>query len=307
MAVPFAQGTLDVGDGHHLYYAEFGEPLAPAIVVLHGGPGSACNSAMLEWFDLAKHRVVLFDQRGCGRSIPKGGLACNTTQDLIGDIERLRRHLGISTWLVVGGSWGALLGLLYAGTHPASVHGMVLRGVFLPRDEQLNWFFQDLKALVPVAWRHLTADMNSIESVAVLPTLSDRLLRGTPAIASDTAIRWGRYEDAVMAAMLGRQSSPEGPLQAGQLEKYRVQAHYLSRACFLTERDLYLALQRIAVVPVFVHGTHDWICPPGNVVRLMDSLPQADVRWVAKGTHTTADPMIRDALRLAVKDYEHAQ
>ena len=306
MIVPFAEGTLDVGDGHQLYYAQFGNPKAAASVVLHGGPGSSCNSAMLEWFDLSRHRVVLFDQRGCGRSTPKGGLASNTTQDLVEDIDRLRRHLGISTWLVVGGSWGAMLGLVYAGTYPASVHGMVLRGVFLPGEEQLNWFFQELKALVPMAWSDLTAGMTSAESIAVLPTLTHRLLSGTPVIAEDAAARWERYEDAVMAAMLGGQVHSQGPRQAGRLEKYRVQSHYLSKACFVTEQEIFRASQRIVVGPVFVHGTHDWICPPDNVVRLMQALPQADVRWIDRGTHTPADPLIHEALRLAIKDQEHA-
>lgn len=306
MTVPFSEGMLDVGDDHLLYYAEFGDPNAPAVVVLHGGPGSSCNSAMLEWFDLSRHRVILFDQRGSGSSTPKGGLACNTTQDLVQDIERLRRHLDISNWLVVGGSWGAMLGIIYAGTYPASVRGMVLRGMFLPGDDQLNWFFQDLKALVPMAWNGLTAGMSVSESMAVLPTLAGRLLGGTPDIAADTAARWGRYEDAIMTAMQGKQSNPPAQRQTGLLEKYRVQSHYLSQACFVTEKDIFLALRRIAITPVFVHGTHDWICPPRNVVRLMDAMPQINVRWVPKGTHTAADPLIRDALRQAVKDQERA-
>ena len=306
MTVPFSQGVLDVGDGHQLYYAEFGTPKAPAAVVLHGGPGSSCHSGMLEWFDLTRHRVVLFDQRGCGRSTPKGSLAANTTHHLIQDLEQLRRHLNISTWLVVGGSWGALLGLLYAGTHPASVDGMVLRGVFVPCDEQLEWFFQDLRALAPLAWSNLTEGMSVNENRAVLPTLAERLLIGAPDIALDAAARWGRYEEEIMAAMLGRRVRSNGR-QISELDKYRVQSHYLSQACFVNEEELHSALRRMTVVPVFVHGTHDWICPPGNVVRLLEVLPKAEVRWVFRGTHTPEDPLIRDALRLAVKDCERTR
>ncbi|MGP1615550.1 MAG: alpha/beta fold hydrolase, partial [Pollutimonas bauzanensis] len=163
MTVPFAQGMLDVGAGHRLSYAEYGRPDAPAAVVLHGGPGSACQPSMLDWFDLSRQRVVLFDQRGAGKSAPAGCIAGNTTQDLVGDIERLRRFLRISDWLVVGGSWGAMLGLMYCGAHPAAVRGMVLRGVFLPGVQQMDWFFQELRALVPVAWAQLTAGMSPAE------------------------------------------------------------------------------------------------------------------------------------------------
>jgi len=261
---------------------------------------------MLEWFDLSRSRVVLFDQRGSGRSTPEGGLACNTTQDLVQDIERLRRYLGISDWLVVGGSWGAMLGIIYAGAYPASVRGLVLRGVFVPGEDQLNWFFHDLKALVPIAWNDLTAGMSDAESITVLPTLAGRLLDGTPAISADTAARWGRYEDAIMAAMQGKQPSPPLQQQMGQLEKYRVQAHYLSQACFITEKEFFLGLRLIAIAPVFVHGTHDWVCPPRNVLRLIDVLPQSDVRWVTKGTHSASDRLIRDAVRQAVEDQERS-
>lgn len=302
MTIPVREGLLDVGDGHQLYYAEFGRSDAPAAVVLHGGPGSACHSSMLEWFDLSAHRVVLFDQRGSGRSIPSGGLTSNATQDLAEDIERLRRFLRISSWMVVGGSWGAMLGLFYAAKYPDSVQGMVLRGVFLPNDEQLKWFFQDLKMLVPGAWAELTSNMTASEKKAVLPTLARRILMGAQAEAVDAAARWGQYENAVMAAMRGEHLKRQGDPSPAQLEKYRVQSHYLSQSCFVTEQDLLAALRRIAISPVFVHGTHDWICPPANVVRLLDAMPGATVRWVPKGTHTPADPLIRDALRLAIKD-----
>src|SRR5690606_35291038 len=133
-----------------------------------------------------------------------------------------------------------------------------------------------------------------------------RLLDGTPAISADTAARWGRYEDAIMAAMQGKQPSPPLQQQMGQLEKYRVQAHYLSQACFITEKEFFLGLRRIAIAPVFVHGTHDWVCPPRNVLRLIGVLPQSDVRWVTKDTHSASDRLIRDAVRQAVEDQERS-
>lgn len=304
MTVPFSQGWLDVGAGHNLRYAQYGCPDAPVAVVLHGGPGSACNPTMLEWFDLSRQRVVLFDQRGAGASTPAGGLLHNTTQDLIEDIERLRRFLQVPRWSVVGGSWGALLGIMYASAYPASVRGMVLRGVFLPGPAQLNWFFQDLQALVPMAWSQLTAGLTALERRSVLQALARRLLHGTLDERRDAAVRWARYEDAVMDAMMGKAGQTPVAFQPSLLHKYRLQAHYLSQGCFVSERAVFRAARNVRAKTVFVHGTHDWICPPQNLVRLMRFMPLAEARWVAGGTHTTSDKAVHDMLRVAILDME---
>lgn len=309
MAIPLSEGLLDVGAGHHVYFAEYGCADGPAAVVLHGGPGSRSHVSMLEWFDLSRHRVVLFDQRGCGNSTPRGELTNNTTQDLIGDIEKLRQLLGITTWLVVGGSWGAMLALAYAGTHPPAVNALVLRGTFLPGTRQLDWFFQGLQSLVPAAWADLVEDMAGSESQSVLSSLASRLRHGSETAQRDAARRWAHYEDAVMDAMTGKTENGSEPtvatgqeLRPGQLEKYRLQAHYLTQACFLDEPKLFELVRDIVAPIILVHGTHDWICPPLNVYRLMAHMSNAQVRWVAAGTHTTSDPKIRAALCDAIRD-----
>ena len=311
MAIPLSEGLLDVGAGHHVYFAEYGCADGPAAVVLHGGPGSRSHVSMLEWFDLSRQRVVLFDQRGCGNSTPRGELANNTTQDLIGDIEKLRQALGITSWLVVGGSWGAMLALAYAGTHPPAVNALVLRGTFLPGARQLDWFFQGLQPLVPTAWANLVEDMAGSESQFVLSSLASRLRHGSEAVQRDAARRWARYEDAVMDAMTGKKhngtgltAEPEPDLQPGQLEKYRLQAHYLTQACFLDEPELFKLVQGIVAPTILVHGTHDWICPPLNVYRLIAHMPDVQVRWIASGTHTTSDAQIRAALCDAIRDIQ---
>lgn len=302
MTVSLSQGLLDVGAGHHVYFEEYGQADAPAAVVLHGGPGSSCNTGMLDWFDLSRQRVVLFDQRGCGKSTPAGALAHNTTRDLIEDIERLRRSLQIAQWLVVGGSWGAMLGLAYAAAYPASLRGLVLRGVFLPGPEQLDWFFQSLRALVPEAWAALTTTMSQAEQNCVLSSLAHRLLHGTDDEQCAAAGKWSQYEDAIMAAMMGKSQDPAVNRHSRQLHKYRLQAHYLSHGCFVTEAQLLQGAQSITTPTIFVHGTHDWICPPQNLVRLMPFMPHAQIRWVARGTHTPSDPAIQAELRAAIRD-----
>ncbi len=300
---PFNEGFCHVGNGHRLYFAEYGNPSAPPAVVLHGGPGSGCKPAMLEWFDLSQHRVVLYDQRGAGKSSPPGLLAHNRTPDLIEDIEILRRELEISRWLVVGGSWGGTLAIAYAGSYPTSVSGLIVRGAFLTTKRELDWFFYHLRMLVPEAWAALTAGWTVDQRKSPLHFLTQLLQSGTMMEQREAAHRWGRYENAVMQSMMGFPVSPLADYAEEWLAKYSIQAHYFSQGCFLSERKLFrYARQTTSVPTILLHGTHDWICPPQNAMRLMRFMPHATLRWIAKGTHTASDPQIGSALQQAVRD-----
>lgn len=305
-AIPFHRDYLSVSGGHQLYFAEYGQPDGPVAVVLHGGPGSGCNSSMLDWFDLSRQRVVLLDQRGAGRSKPAGCLQHNTTQDLIADMEHLRTALKIRQWLVVGGSWGSALGVCYAGSYPEAVYGLVLRGVFLASEREMTWFFQSLRAMMPDAWMHLTTGWNQSERDAVLQSLASMLQNGAPEQQQDAACRWSQYEQVIIQKMLGISMVQRNEESVDQAVKYRLQAHYLSNHCFLTEREIFRSARRLDGMPIsIVHGTHDLICPPENVMRLTRFMPHAQVHWVSKGTHTTSDPTIRDALRHAIAQQMH--
>ena len=301
--IPFDDGFLPVSDGHRLYYAQYGSPQGPVSIVLHGGPGSGCSKSMLDWFDLEHRRVVLSDQRGAGRSIPTGETAHNTTADLVQDIERLRCHLGVRSWLVIGGSWGATLALCYAGTYPDVVSGLVLRGTFLASPREIRWFFQSLQALVPMAWRELTAGWSQEMRNDVLRTLTGMLQSERSGIRQDAAQRWGRYEEAVMTAMMGKPPSQAPPATDAWLQKYRLQAHYLSQGCFTSERALFRNARLASNIRTIVlHGTHDWICPPQNAERLIRFLPNAEMRWIEDGTHSASDPLILAALKNAISE-----
>lgn len=325
MNMPLSQDYLQTPDGHQLYYAEFGNVRAPAVVVLHGGPGSSSNLAMLDWFDLNRWRVVLFDQRGSGKSLPTGSLEHNTTAHLVDDMERIRQHLAISAWTVVGGSWGAYLALAYAVRYAQRIRHLVLRGTFLPSRLQLEWFFQQLQALVPQAWDNLTETMSDDEKESVLQTLAGRLLGSDREQMSDAAERWSKYESNIMARMMqgkiAQQTSggqPSGEKNAGaqgaptraagegeqgqagaaarNIHKYRIQAHYLRHRGFIDLPSLLKQLREASVKATLLHGTHDWICPAANVHLLQRFLPGADLRWVPGGTHTPSDPLIHAAL-----------
>ncbi len=301
---PFDQFDLPVGDGHSLYVAQYGQPDGPAAVVLHGGPGSGTQPSVLDWFDLSVQRVVLFDQRGAGRSSPQGGLAGNDSRKLVADIERIRQHLSIDRWMVIGGSWGATLALLYAGTHAACISALVLRGSFLASPRELTWFFQSLRALVPTGWERMTDGWSETHKADVAGTLADALLHGDAAQASDAARRWSDYETAVMAAMtgqLGGAGGVPGELPPRVLHKYRLQAHYLSNGCFTSEDALLRLAASLQQTPtIILHGTHDLVCPPENALRLARAMPHAQLRWIENGGHTPADPAIAEGLRTAI-------
>ncbi len=302
-ATPFDQQNLPTGDGHTLFVAQYGQPDAPAAVVLHGGPGSGTQPSVLEWFDLARQRVVLFDQRGAGQSQPHGDIINNNSAKLVADIEMIRERLGIERWMVVGGSWGATLALLYAAQHARRIRAMVLRGSFLASQRELHWFFQSLRAMVPHAWEQLTLGWHDEQKLQVLATLGKQLLHGSEQEAEDAATRWGAYEEAIMQAMSGKLMLPTAPSKASTraIGKYRLQAHYLLNACFIQEADVLAAAQALANTPtVFVHGSHDLVCPPENAARLAKLMPHARLHWVPRGGHTPADPLVAAALREAV-------
>ena len=302
-ATPFDQQNLPTGDGHTLFVAQYGRPDAPAAVVLHGGPGSGTQPSVLEWFDLARQRVVLFDQRGAGQSQPQGEITNNDSAKLVADIEMIRDRLGIERWMVVGGSWGATLALLYGGQHARRMRALVLRGSFLASQRELNWFFQSLRAMVPHAWEQLTQGWHDEQKAQVLATLGKPLLHGSEQEAEDAATRWGAYEEAIMQAMSGKLAIPTASSKASarSIGKYRLQAHYLLNACFTHETDLLRAAEALANTPtVIVHGSHDLVCPPENAARLAKLMPHARLHWVARGGHTPADPLCAAALREAV-------
>ncbi len=323
--IPFDERLLPVGDGHAIYVAQHGRPDAPAVVVLHGGPGSGTQPSVLDWFDLSAQRVILFDQRGAGRSLPQGSLVANDSAQLVADIELIRATLGIVRWMVVGGSWGATLALLYAEQHAARISALVLRGSFLASERELQWFFQSLRAMVPDGWAQLTAGWGDAAQQQVLATLAAALLRGRDGTGVDTgrdagmdaaeaARRWGRYEGAVMQAMAGklvtasptdkqedRGADADAAAMQRALNKYRLQAHYLTHGCFTSEARLLAAAALLKNTPVvLVHGTHDLVCPPENALRLLQAMPDARLHWVEKGGHTPADPAIAAALKQAI-------
>jgi proline iminopeptidase len=327
---PYDTGVLDTGEGHNIYREQCGNPLGLPVVVLHGGPASGCSPLQRRLFDPTAFRIVLFDQRGCGRSTPRGLLAGNDTAALVRDIEQLRRELHIERWIVFGGSWGASLAIAYAAAHPAACLGVILRGTFLTGSRDLDWFFGGAGALLPTAWSDLVARIGLPLAIgecehaghAVLATLRRQLFCDSASVAGAAAAAWARWEDAVSrpgqglpavgenppAAQAGFDSLPAGrgsPAPAPQsmlVDKYRVQAHYLENQCFLGEEVLLRHAARLSSMPVqLVHGRLDWVCRPTNAWQAHRAIAGSTLAWVDHGGHNPYDPPMLKALAEAIR------
>ncbi len=296
---PFDRGHLEVGDGHRIYFEQCGNPSGLPALFLHGGPGSGCTPQQRRFFDPARYRVILFDQRGCGRSTPRGCTRYNTTDLLLRDIELLRAHLGIERWLVVGGSWGASLAIAYGGKHLARVSGVLLRGVFLTGRRDLEWFFHESAALIPDAWHHYAAFAPKRHRRNLLHYYARQLAGNDLARAQAAAVEWARFEHMALqpdADPVGYAAPTASALEA-LVDKYRVQAHYLIRRCFLDEPVLLRLASQLQGRPVAIlHGRLDLVCRAANAWQVHRTIFGSRLRLVAGGGHSPFQPEMAAAM-----------
>jgi len=291
-------------DGHAIAYTVHGDPHGVPVVVLHGGPGSGSQPGALRLFDLARVRVVMVDQRGTGASTPRGSLRHNDTQRLIRDLEAIRVQLGIVRWGVVGGSWGAALALAYAGTHPASVSGVVLRGLFLTSEREVRRLFVTSRFRAQREWRALMRAARC-ERASSLPSACMRSMRSqTRGRADAVAAAWRAYENAVLMHKTAVHKRTSSKHDEATTAKYRIQARYLVHGCWLGERRLIALAKRAVAAGVAVHAVHgsrDPVCPPDNLHRLMRAVPAVHGRFVDAG-HLASDPRLAEALVAAIRE-----
>lgn len=291
---PHSTGTLAVGDGHTLYFEECGTPDGIPILFLHGGPGSGCEPWHRRFYDPQRYRIVLFDQRGCGRSTPHASLEANTTWHAVADIERLREHLGIDRWAVFGGSWGSTLGLAYAQTHPDCVLGLILRGVFLCRPRDIQWFYQSgADRLFPEAWAHYLKPIPPDERNDLVGAYYRRLTDPDPAIRHTAARAWSGWEGHTSCLIpnddvIAHFDDPDVAVSLARLE-----CHYFMHDTFLEPDQLLRDAPRLRDIPGWiVHGRYDVVCPVEQAVELHRAWPQARMAIVADAGHSAAEPGI---------------
>ncbi|MGB0497598.1 MAG: prolyl aminopeptidase [Rubricella sp.] len=290
---PFRQLFLDVPGGHRLYVEESGRQDGVPVVVLHGGPGGGCSPAMRRFFDPGYYRAVLFDQRGCGRSTPHAAVDDNTTWDLVEDIERIRRHLGLERWFVFGGSWGATLALAYAQKYPERVMGLILRGVFLMTKGELDWFYQGgVSAFFPEEWERFTSLLPVSERHDIIGAYHKRLFGEDRAEQVRFARAWAAWESNLAAlSSPGRSSGGSGEYARAFA---RIENHYFRHLGWLEPDGRLLSeAHRLRGIPGYiVQGRYDMICPPRSAWALHRAWPDSDLRMVGAAGHALSEPGI---------------
>ncbi len=296
---PFMTGRFRVDDRHELYVEQCGRRDGPAIVVLHGGPGGACSPAMRRFFNPEHWRVVLFDQRGCGRSRPQGSLIDNTTPHLVADLETLRENLEIDRWALFGGSWGSTLAVAYAQAHRSRVSGAIVRGVFLLTPEELDWFYGGgAGALLPEAWAAFLSQLDDDERDAPLPAYYARLTGEDKRVRARAARAWTRWETAALCAGRSSRLVPREP-DAGALDTLaRIECHYFHHGGFLPHPHALLEKAgALSGLPgAIIQGRLDFITPPRAAWRLSQAWPEAHFSVMDQAGHAASEPAVIDAL-----------
>ncbi|HSS65102.1 MAG TPA: prolyl aminopeptidase [Gammaproteobacteria bacterium] len=298
-AEPYETGHLAVTGGHSLYYEEVGTRDGKPAVFIHGGPGAGAQLFDRRFFDPGRYRVVLFDQRGCGRSTPHASLEENTTRHLVEDIERLRTHLGIDRWLVFGGSWGSTLSLAYAETHPDSVTELVLRGIFLLRKKEISWFYQEgASAIFPDEWEKYLAPIPEEERHDLVAAYYKRLTSDDEKTRLEAARAWSQWEGSTLSLY-----PDEKRVQFFGGEDFatafaRIECHYFINGAFLErESQLLDNVDRIRHIPgVVVQGRYDICTPAQSAWELHRAWPEAEFHLIPDAGHASNEPGILDAL-----------
>ena len=309
---PYAHGLLDVGDGQQLYWEECGNPDGKPVVFVHGGPGGGCVPAYRRFFDPALYRVILLDQRNCGRSLPHASepdvdLSANTTWHLVADLELLRTDRGVERWQVFGGSWGSALGIAYAEAHPDRVTELVLRGIFTLRRSELDWYYNGGAGhLSPQWWRSFMAPLGGEPfSGDRMAAYHDLLFDSDPAVHQPAGVAWTTWEAATTTLEFSQTAVDEFSDPAFALAFARIENHYFVNAGWMREGQLIEELGRIRHIPaVLVQGRYDLACPLFTADDVHRAWPEADYRVVLAG-HSAMEPAIAAELVAATDRFAH--
>jgi proline iminopeptidase len=292
---PYRQGRLDVGDGHLVYFEECGNPQGEPALIVHGGPGGGCNAAMRRYHDPAHYRIILFDQRGCGRSLPHASLVANTTWHLVADMERLREHLGIERWQLVGGSWGSTLSLAYAETHPERVSSLILRGIFLLTRAEVQWFYQEgCSWIYPDAFEAFQRPIPEAERGDMVGAYHRRLMGEDAEVRLAAAKAWSVWEGTTLSLLQDPDRVRLFAADAYALAFARIECHYFVNEGFLDADGWLIAhADRLSGLPgTIIHGRYDVVTPLRNAWQLKTAWPQADLRIVPDAGHAMTEPGI---------------
>ena len=301
---PFQTGTLPLSDGHTMYWEQVGNPRGVPVLFLHGGPGAGAGVIHRRFFDPGFWRVVIFDQRGAGRSRPLGLLEANSTPHLVADIEILRRHLGVGKFLLFGGSWGSTLALAYAQAHPDRVAGCVLRGIFLGRQSEVDWFMHGLASVFPEAHAAFAGYLPEAERTDLLGGDLRHLTDPDPMIHMPAARAWSIYEGSCSTLLPSPDMVASFAQDRTSLGLARIEAHYFAHDLFLPPGGLLAHMDRIASIPAdIVQGRYDMVCPPVSAFDLVAAWPAARLTVIPDAGHSALEPGVCRALVAAVERF----
>ena len=306
---PFNEGRLRVSALHEIHYEECGNPMGKPALVLHGGPGGGISPFLRQMHDPGSYRIILFDQRGCGQSTPHAELRENTTWDLVEDIEKLRRHLAIERWQVVGGSWGSTLALAYAETHPERVTELIVRGIFTLRESEIRWFYQQgADALFPDYWEGFLAPIPAAERHDLLSAYYRRLTGSDPLEQMRCARAWSQWEGSTLSLLPDDKRVAEFGQDHFAIAFARIECHYfVNKGFFRQDGQLLADAHRLKGIPgVIIQGRYDVVTPPMTAWDLHKAWPDAAFVMVPDAGHTGSEPGIADALVRATDQFRHA-
>jgi proline iminopeptidase len=302
---PYASGMVPLDAIHTMYWETSGNPDGIPVVFLHGGPGAGSTPKHRRFFDPGAYRIVVYDQRGAGRSTPLGELRENTTLHLIDDLERLRRQLGVERWLVFGGSWGSTLALAYAEAHPERCLGLVLRGIFLCRKSEIDWFLYGLRHIFPEPWERFVGYLPQAERGDVLHSFHRRLVDPNPAVHMPAARAWSVYEGSCSTLLPSRETVDHFAGDVVALGLARMEAHYFVHDIFLPENALLERAHRLRAIPgVIVQGRYDVVCPIASAHDLVATWPEAEYHVVPDAGHSVWEPGTCAALVAACERFK---
>ena len=295
---PNSTDWLEVGDGHRLYTEESGNSEGVPVLFIHGGPGGGCSPDHRRFFDPERYRIILFDQRGCGHSTPHGSLENNTTQTLISDIELIREHYAVDKWLLFGGSWGSTLSLAYAQAHPNRVLGMILRGIFLCRKRDIDWFYQDgASHIFPDYWQEYIAPIDPQNRGKMLESYYTALTSENEIARMAAAKAWSIWEGRCSTLHPNPHLVDHFAEPHVALAMARIEAHYFINDAFLEKNELLKKADTLASIPTWiVHGRYDMVCPIEQAHLLHTAMPHAQLNIIRDAGHSAFEPGITDCL-----------
>ena len=294
---PYDYGLLDVGDNHKIYWEKTGNKNGIPILVLHGGPGAGGNKSLRQFFDPEVYNIIIFDQRGCGRSLPFASIEHNTTHDLVEDIEKIRLFLKIDKWIIFGGSWGSSLALVYSQKYPNNIKNIILRGIFLCRKHEIDWFLYGMKNIFPDYWKKFANYLPVAERDNLLDNYYRRLTDKNPKIHIEAGLTWARYEANCSTFLPNSSVNDDFSDSQSAFNLALMEAHYFKNNLFLKENQLLDNINKIKNIKGFIiQGRFDVICPPKSAYELSKVWTNSEIRIIEKAGHSSSEPEIRNAI-----------